>query len=104
MNLGELIDKLNAHPDQDAVFKIGFNRPTSWRGSYDELAFQPAKNVPLKMMLEEAEDCLGKTFEGYKGGSYTMDYKTPINIDIYGDWSDGGTMWGMMLELMFNQK
>ena len=104
MTLSELIDRLSAHPDQDAVFKIGFKNPNSWRGSYDELAFEPAKDVPLKLMLKQAEDALGATFTGYKGGEFTMNKHTSVNIDTYGNWTDHKAMWDMMLELMFNQK
>jgi len=103
MTLGELIDKLSAYPDQDAVFKIGFKNPDSWRGSYDEIAFEPAKDVPLKIILKQAEDCLGTTFQGYKGGEFTMYGDTPIHIDAYGEWSDQGAIWKMLLEFMLNQ-
>ena len=104
MDLQQLIDTLSAHPDQDAVFKIGFKNPDSWRGSYDEIAFAPAKDVPLALMLKQAEACLGSTFTGYKGGEFTMEKHTPIHIDNYGEWTNNDQIWDMLLKLMLNQK
>lgn len=103
MNLGRLIEILRAFPDQDKVLPIAFNNPDSSRGSYDEIAFSPAKNVPVKLLLMQAEDCIGATFTGYKGGEYTMNEGTKINLDNSGVWSDDACIWNMLLNLMLNQ-
>jgi hypothetical protein len=84
MNLGDLIAALEA-ADPSHIAEYGFGRPRSYRGYYEELAFEPTRNVTVGMMLEYAKSALGQTFEGYKGGSYTMSEYTPCWIASYGD-------------------
>lgn len=71
MTLGELIIALE-ELDPDTVFVDGFSTPHSWRGDYSELAFEPEFNVTAGSMLMHARSAVKKTFEGYKGGEYTM--------------------------------
>lgn len=75
MTLGQLIEELRKHPT-DTVVKHGFTNPHSYRGYYDHLAFEPARNVSVGSMLAAAESALGETFEGWKGGQFTMDEDT----------------------------
>lgn len=99
MTLGELIERLEATPG-DFVFTNGFGRAISWRGSYDELAFEPASNVSAKEMLTEAKSAVKRTFSGYKGGEYRMDLHTPVHIARYGEYGgdeDALTTWRWQL-------
>ena len=83
MGLQELIDALAA-ADQEHVAPLGFAQPRSWRGSYSELAFEPAEAVTVASMLKHAKSALGANFTGYKGGEYTMHEYTDCYIDKYG--------------------
>lgn len=71
MTLGELITALEA-ADPRLVLPHGFTHPHSYRGYYEQLAFEPAKNVTIGEMLADAQAALGGTFWGYKGGDYEM--------------------------------
>ncbi len=71
MNLRELIVELEKHHPARIV-PIGFCYPHSYRGYYDQLAFEPARNVSIASMLECAKDAVGSTCNGWKGGDYEM--------------------------------
>lgn len=83
MKLGELIDYLKSQ-DPNRVLAKGFGAPHSYRGYYEDLAFEPATNVSIGEMLKRAEDAVGQTFYGYKGGHYTMDHDTRVWVSPYG--------------------
>jgi len=88
MTLGELIKFLEAH-DPERVCPIGFAEPHSYRGYYDQLAFEPAENVTVGSMLACARDALDRTFTGYKGGDYKMDEWTDVWLAEYGHTGEG---------------
>lgn len=83
MRLGELISLLERMP-QDMVVENGFGSPHSYRGFYEQLAFEPERNVTVASMLSHAKSALGQTFEGYKGGDYLMDKKALCHVAEYG--------------------
>jgi len=85
MNLGQLIDGLRGVKDRDRKVPKGFAKAHSWRGVYAELAFEPANDVTISSMLAEAEGAVGRTFEGWKGGDFTMNRDTEIHISIEGE-------------------
>ncbi len=109
LTLGEMILKLepiiknqekgkkNREPTIDVYFDFEHLFPTgieSWRGIYAELALnfsvpsyndvapQPMSVSDFSNMLNEA---VGKTFEGYKGGEFTMSKHTPVWVANYGN-------------------
>lgn len=82
MTLGELIKLLET--EEDRILPIGFDHPHSYRGYYDQLAFEPVENITVKKMLEAARSAVGKTFHGYKGGVYPMNEWTTVYIAPYG--------------------
>jgi hypothetical protein len=71
MTLDELIAALEA-ADPALVLRDGFTNPHSYRGIYADLAFEPARNVTVGEMLADARSALGATYQGWKGGDYTM--------------------------------
>jgi len=75
MTLGALLQALETH-DPATVVPIGFARPCSYRGSYEDVAFEVERNTTVGAMLEAAQSALGATFEGYKGGDFTMTKST----------------------------
>lgn len=91
--LGQLIYKLEATKRDDkktVVFDFEYARPTdfdSYRGIYAELAigFSFGGEMPLNDFIESAKNCIGREFEGYKGGTFGMSRITPIWVANYGN-------------------
>jgi hypothetical protein len=71
LGLGQLIARLERE-DPDRVLPLGFANPHSWRGDYMELAFEPVANIRIGDMLAAARSAVGATYQGWKGGDYTM--------------------------------
>jgi hypothetical protein len=86
-HLRDLITFLETQ-DPESTVKDGFGEPHSDRGSYDELAFDPKPEAKIEDMLRYAKGAVGETFEGWKGGDYTMDLDTPVYIGEYGTGGD----------------
>lgn len=98
--LGALIDALRFGPkDADVQFDFCYLSPTdvaSYRGYYDHLALGwtdkhegPGHWPKASALLANLEAAIGKTFEGWKGGSYRMGRDTPLWVANAGD--TGGT-------------
>ena len=85
MTLGEIILKLRSVPS-DRVVKLGWDSCHSWRGDYSELAFNPYKNATVGDMLRVAENALGATFGGWKGGEYVMTADTQCYLAKPGEY------------------
>lgn len=100
MTLGQLIALLEAC-NPCIYITNGFSSPHSYRGYYDELAFEPAEDVSVAEMLETAKSAVGKIFQGYKGGEYTMDLDTLVHVAYYGtsDYKSGDHIAKMFYEL-----
>jgi len=98
MTLSELIAALEA-ADPDVVLPLGFSRPHSYRGDYMDLAFEPTTDVTVGAMLADARSALGRTFQGWKGGDYTMDAWTACWLDEEGR-GDGETIGPVLLTLL----
>lgn len=99
LDLGELIARLE---DEDPTkrLKTGFRHPHSYRGDYHELAFEFAVDVTVGQMLTDARSALGATFEGWRGGDYTMDAMTYVWLVVEEGTDVGETMGAVLLELM----
>lgn len=100
MNLDQLIETLR-NEDPNLILPIGFNNPHSWRGDYYDLAFEPARNITVGAMLHAAEQAHGATFEGWKGGYFTMRGSTDCHLDTEGS-SMGETIGPVLLRLMID--
>jgi len=98
MILKNLIEKLEQYP-RDKVVPKGFNSPHSYREFYSELAFEPCDNTTVGEMLDCAKEALNNTYEGYKGGEYTMDEWTDCYLAVYSECGDAinETMLNYML-------
>lgn len=97
IQLGDIIKWLEQQ-DPNLIVPIGFGKPMSYRGYYEDLAFKPVENARLGDMLEHARSALDQEFDGYKGGIYKMDEYTTCWISEYGD--GGGDCIGyVMLKL-----
>jgi hypothetical protein len=84
MTLLELIHKLETLNPSAKV--RGFGTPHSYRGYYSDLAFDPseASEKTAHELAVEVRNCLGQTYEGYKGGDFYMGKTTPLWIAMYG--------------------
>lgn len=82
-NLGRLIEFLSSR-NPETIVKNGFGAGMSYRGYYDCLAFEPVKNTTYGQMLEHAMAAMNTTYQGYKGGDFTMTGDTLVYIAEYG--------------------
>lgn len=94
MTLGGLIKALEAiDPEQQIV---GLGEPISYRGYYSDLSFEPDGGVTtVAQALKDAGACMGRVFEGYKGGDFQMGEMTPIWSAFYS--SSGPRIMGLNL-------
>lgn len=98
MTLDELIVALEA-ADPALVLPLGFSNPHSYRGDYMDLAFEPTANVTVGQMLADARTALGATYQGHKGGDYTMHAYTDCWLAEDGR-GDGETIGPVLLTLL----
>lgn len=83
MKLGGLIKLLESLNPKETL-PVGLSNPHSYRGYYDDLAFEPIKKESkVSDILKVVRDCVGQTFTGYKGGDFTMDESSTIWIAHY---------------------
>jgi hypothetical protein len=99
MTLGELIAVLET-AEPDLVLPLGFSNPHSYRGDYMDLAFEPTVNVTVGAMLADARTALGNTYQGWKGGDYTMDAYTECWLAEEGSSADSETVGPILLTLL----
>lgn len=91
--LGDLIEFLESL-EQDALI-MGLGSPDSYRGYYDQLAFEPTDQMMVVgRLLADVKECVGRTFTGYKGGEYTMTERTSVWIARYGTTAGAGRICG----------
>jgi len=91
-SLGEVILLLEAQPKGNIV-KLDFTDeiPTSldsYRGYYEDLSLDYSPNaqpMTVKRLLKQFKDADGETFQGYKGGDFTMHRRTLVWVAEYGD-------------------
>jgi hypothetical protein len=84
MTLGALVELLEALDPERMV--TGFGQPNSYRGYYQDLAFEPStEEMAVGELLRVCrEKCMGQCFQGYKGGDFWMTGNTPLWIASYG--------------------
>lgn len=84
LTLGGLIKVLEGVDPERKI--VGLGPPMSYRGYYSDLAFKPDPTPKtVAEVLAVAKECMGKVFEGYKGGDFQMGETTPIWSAMYGD-------------------
>lgn len=102
ITLGEFIHELEKRPqDQSIVFDFGGLLPKyvdSWRGVYAHLALgwenyyerrkrikdEKTEGPTVGEVLANLKSAVGQTFQGYKGGEFVMDVRTPVWCDNCG--------------------
>jgi hypothetical protein len=101
LGLAELIARLELE-DPTRILPIGFAEPHSFRGIYTDLAFEPRRDIAIGDMLTAARSALGTTYEGYKGGEYTMREHADCWIANHGEGGDN-KLGPLLLELLLAQ-
>lgn len=91
MTLGEFKAYVESFPD-GKTFNYGISNPFSWRGSYDEVAFEfLEQSMTKEELLEKINLAYTDIFPGYKGGEYYFKNFTPVHFEEDNStWSDGG--------------
>lgn len=83
LTLGELIASLELMPAGSMVANL--HSPGSYRGYYQDLYFKEQEGKrPAIELLADCRNCMGSTFEGYKGGDFLMSADTPLWVASYG--------------------
>lgn len=89
MTLGALSGMLRLLPGDMPIALEGGGHPgavDSYRGYYERLAFEPTNEpTTVAYVLTVLDEADGETFEGYKGGDYTMGAHTFLHVAHYGD-------------------
>jgi len=98
IELGGIIARLEQE-DPTRILPIGFANPHSYRGYYEQLAFEPVRDISIGDVLAAARSALGTTFEGWKGGDFTMTASTDCWISLHGESGDN-KIGPLLLELM----
>lgn len=91
MTLKEFKDYINGFPN-GTEFDFGVSEPFSWRGSYDEVAFDiMEQKMSKENILKNIELAYTETHFGYKGGEYQYKDYTDIHFEeSCGRYTDGG--------------
>lgn len=96
LTLGQLTARLTGVPDDVPVEFRGSGldgltpgRFIAWRGVYADLALEPKdpEGPPTLAgdLLARCRLADGALFQGYKGGDYRMDVRTPVWVDFHGE-------------------
>ena len=88
MTLGEIVDVLKRKdPTWHVYYDFVQFAPEgihSYRGYYDQIALGYGhKPITVAELLGLCQGAIGKDFEGYKGGTYTMHATTPVWVANY---------------------
>lgn len=98
MYLGELIDRLEAAPRQNALVRMKRILPDgtesygdvgciiSWRGAYENTTLDGHPGAySVRELVEYLKHQVGQEMTGYKGGDYTISDTKPVFADRYGE-------------------
>lgn len=92
LGIGELAALLRATTLDKVVIADTPNGPVtvspdvmSYRGYYDQLAIEPDGQTTAGDLATALSEAIGESFQGYKGGDYSMSRNTPVWLSHYGD-------------------
>ena len=103
MYLKTLIELLEKE-DPNRVLPIGFYYPHAFRGDYYDLAFVLRRYVTVGDCLAAAKSAVDSTYEGYKGGEYTMYEYTNVWFSAVGDSDYADKAGPLLLSYMLGKK
>ena len=91
MTVDELIEELSRFEQDSPVYlkdgsrKFNFGDFSSYRGYYDQLSVDEGQEEKsVREVIYQLKAVIGETFEGYKGGHFTMDGYTDVYFAEYG--------------------
>ena len=87
MTLESAVNRASQFPGEKiVVFENGRGpvKEMSYRGYYSDLAFSTGAPPTVAEFLARCQAAIGKTYEGYKGGDFTMEESTPLWRAEYG--------------------
>jgi hypothetical protein len=91
LNLGELVDLLKqVERDEQTTVMFDFcglapDKIRSYRGYYEQLSVDYREGITLlEPFISDLDLAIGQTYEGYKGGEFTMHRGTPLWVSPYG--------------------
>lgn len=87
---------------RDQKVRRGFGEIYSWRGSYDEAAVGIEQDTTVGEMLDAAKYAIGTKMTGYKGGTYNINADTTLNVEEYGEYTDGSYCFYLLMDLMLD--
>jgi hypothetical protein len=99
IQLGAVIKQLKKLP-KETVFMYGFHEPHSYRGYYEQVAFEPLNIATAEALLMSCEAAMEGVYIGWKGGEYTYDCSSVFNIAHKGTTSPRSTYTLFLAELM----
>jgi hypothetical protein len=99
IQLGAVIKQLKKLP-KETIFINGFHEPHSYRGYYEQVAFEPFDNVTSEALLMSCEASMEGVYIGWKGGEYTYDKKSIFNVAYEGSTSPRSAYILFIAELM----
>lgn len=89
VTLGELIAALDDAPDEAIVCFDDGGKPgkeRSYRGYYSDLSFEDGCECEtVSAFRDRMKTAFGSSYEGYKGGDFLMDERTPLWRSEYGE-------------------
>jgi len=91
MTLIDLKEYFEKFPEK-IKFDYGVSEPFSWRGRYDEVAFEILdQGMTREQILHNIKFAYIGEFSGYKGGKYEYDDFTEIHFEVdTSSYTDGG--------------
>ena len=87
--------------EDGTIFNYGISDPFSWRGAYDEVAFEILEEGMSKEdILERIQKAYEGVFIGYKGGEYQYHDYTTVNFEqSIRSYTDGGYCTEMIAKI-----
>jgi len=83
LTIAELVEQLSSFPSDKQIDALECAH--SYRGYYDDIAFESnGRKQPANEVMNYVISCIGQQFEGYKGGTYTMDKNTHVWLSTEG--------------------
>ncbi len=102
LTLGDLVMRLNS-VDRTKQLPVGFRNPHSYRGYYEDLGFELARDITVGEVLDAAESAVDAVFTAWKGGDYKMGRSTPVWL-VAEEGRTGESLGAVLLELMLAQE
>lgn len=84
LTVNEVIQSLEAHHQSASVCGVQCDGG-SYRGSYDNFYIESGGRTTVGDLVSFLHSVIGESFDGYKGGSYTMDSDSMCFVASYGE-------------------